>query len=245
MSLDHLDLLATDCDAFVSAIAAGPAEAPIAGCPGWTLTDLGAHLGGVQRWARAAILTSAVPHLDPADDPVPSEPAALAAWVRAGADRLLATLYAVDPAAPTWHPFPVEPKVTGLWRRRQAQEASVHRWDAERAIGLQPTIETEFAADGVDEYWTVMLPRVVSRESLTVPRSVLEVRLTDTGGRWVIDGREGAVALAAAGVEPEADISGPALDVLLRLWGRPVTDGVVTVAGDEAVAGEWLALGGP
>ncbi|MDO9173255.1 MAG: maleylpyruvate isomerase family mycothiol-dependent enzyme [Actinomycetota bacterium] len=245
MSLDHLDLLATDADAFVSAIANGPSDAPIAGCPGWTLTDLGAHLGGVQRWARAAILTGAVPHLDPADDPVPSEPAALAAWVRAGADRLLATLHSVDPSAPTWHPFPVEPKVAGLWRRRQAQEASVHRWDAERAIGMQPTIDTEFAADGVDEYWTVMLPRVVSRESLTVPRSVIAVRLTDTGGSWVIDGREGTVVLAAAGVEPAAEISGPALEVLLRLWGRPIPDGSVQIAGDETAAGEWLALGGP
>lgn len=245
MSLDHLALLADDLDAFVAALATGPATAEIAGCPGWTLAELGVHLGSVHRWARHAILHGAPPQPDDiAADPAPAELPEITAWVRAGADRLLVALHELDPDGPTWHPFPVEPKLAGLWRRRQAQEASVHRWDAQRAIGLSPTIDTAFADDGVDEYWGVMLPRMLSRESKPVPASVIGVSLTDTGTTWTIDGRGGSVQPAAAGVEATAVLTGTAEAVLLRLWGRPVPAGAVTITGDAAVADDWLALGG-
>ena len=244
MSLDHLALLADDLDAFVAAVANGPATAEIAGCPGWTLADLGVHLGSVHRWAREAILTGAMPQLDSAADPAPTDLAGISAWVRAGADRLLEALHELDQDRPTWHPFPVEPKVAGIWRRRQAQEASVHRWDAQRAIGLSPSIEAEFAEDGVDEYWTVMLPRLCTRESQTAPASVLAVEVTDTDRRWVIDGRSGTVQQAEDGVAAAAGLRGHAQDVLLRLWGRPVPDGSVTLTGDTTVAEAWLAMGG-
>jgi len=244
MTLDYLSLLAADIAAFTAALDTGSPEAEVAGCPGWTLSALGTHLGGVHRWARAAIITGAVPQLDAANDPAPTDPAGIAAWVRDGGERLVTTLQDLDPLQPTWHPFPVEPKVAGLWRRRQAQEASVHRWDAERAVGLTPTIATAFAADGIDEYWSVMLPRVISGESLSAPPSVFATSTTDTNERWIVDGRSGAVLLAAVGVEPAAEVRGTALDVLLHMWGRPVVDGALQVTGDPAVAGEWSALGG-
>lgn len=244
MTLDHLALLATDAEAFAVAVETGPADAPIAGCPGWRLPELGAHLGGVHRWARAAIITGAVPQLDPAADPAPSELGQLAVWLREGAERLLATLHDLDPQQPTWHPFPVEPKVAGLWRRRQAQEASVHRWDAQRAVGQSPSIDAEFAADGIDEYWTVMLPRLITREHLVVPSTTFAAETTDTGQRWVVHGGSGRVEIAAPGVEPAACIRGDAQHVLLSLWGRPVPANAVSTSGDPAVADSWLALGG-
>lgn len=90
------------------------------------------------------------------------------------------------------------------------------------------------------------VPSVCSPPSApsSLPTESIGVRITDTGGTWVIDGRDGTVAMAAAGVEPQAELSGAAVDVLLQLWGRPVTEGAVKAAGDETVADEWLALGG-
>ena len=224
-------------------MSAGAPDAPIAGCPGWTLSDLARHVGTVHRWARAAVLTADVPRLAPDSDPMPTPPEGMAQWLRDGAERLVTTLEATDPAAPTWHPFPVEPKLAGLWRRRQCQETFVHRLDAELAIGHTPVIDDELAADGVDEYWNVMLPRMLSREGLTTPGSVLAVRLTDAPGAWVVDGRSGAVALAPI-VEPQASISGSSAAMLLRLWGREVAAGAISVSGDADVAAAWLTLGG-
>ena len=244
MTLDFLSLLAADAEAFAAAIETGPAAAEIAGCPGWTVSELGTHLGFIHRWARAAILSGAMPQLDPASDPSPDDLVGIAGWVRDGAARLLTTLHELDPQQPTWHPFAIEPKVAGLWRRRQAQEASVHRWDAQRAIGLAPTIEAEYATDGVDEYWTVILPRVISRQKLAVPTSVFAVETTDTEQRWVVDGGGGTVSLGPEGAAASARLRGDAESVLLMLWGRPVPDGVVEVSGDRAVADAWLALGG-
>jgi uncharacterized protein (TIGR03083 family) len=244
MSLDHLTLLAADIDAFADAMATGPLDAPVAGCPGWTVAALGAHLGGVHRWARAALVTADVPRIDAAADPAPTQGAALGEWIRTGGAALIATLHDTPPDAPTWHPFPVSPKVAGLWRRRQAQEASVHRWDAQHAIGVDATIGAALADDGVDEYWRVMLPRLVSREGQAVPTNPFAVSLTDTGTRLVLDGHDGTVRLLPHDAHADAEVRGDAASVLLRLWGRPVPVDALTVEGDQGVADAWLRLGG-
>ena len=198
----------------------------------------------MHRWARAAIVTGAAPQVDPADDPSPTDLVGIAGWVRDGGERLVTTLQNLDPRQPTWHPFPVEPKVAGLWLRRQAQETAVHRWDAERAVGCAAAIEMTLAADGIDEYWTVMLPRVLSRERRAVPASVFATSTTDTSERWIVDGRSGELLVAAPEVQPAAEVRGTALAVLLCIWGRPVDDDALQVAGSPEVAGEWLSLGG-
>jgi len=242
MSLDHLSHLSHDAAALADAVATGDQAAPIAGCPGWTLHQLAVHVGGVHRWARVAILTAAPPVIDAAHDPAPPDAAGAAQWLRDGAARLLDTLRGLDPAAPTWHPFPIEPKVAGLWPRRQAQETAVHRIDAELAIGRPATIDAAFAADGVDEYWHIMLPRMLTREGRTPPVSTVAVELTDTGHRWVADGATGGVRVVSG--DAPALLRGTAADMLLRLWGRPVAPGAITIEGDQAVAAEWLSLGG-
>jgi uncharacterized protein (TIGR03083 family) len=237
----HLRHLADDIEAVASAVETGPADAPIAGCPGWNLVDLGQHLGFIHRWARHAVLTG-TPLREELPDPAPSEPSALAAWLRSGGDDLLAALRAIDPDAPTWHPFPV-PRVAAVWPRRQAQEASVHRWDAQHAIGMDATIDADHAADGIDEYFGVMLRRLVQRARLVVPPSVFAAECTDTGDRWVVHGVDEDIE-PATGLEPQATVRGPAQWVLLRLWGRPVPSGSAVVVGDPVVAAAWLALGG-
>jgi uncharacterized protein (TIGR03083 family) len=242
MSLDHLALLRRDLDQFAAAVATGPADAPIAGCPGWTLTDLGVHLGEVHRWVLGALAVGAPPTPDPADAAPTTGLDDLAAWLRDGGDRLHSTLSAIDPTAPTWHPFPVEPKVAGLWPRRQAHEASVHRWDAQHAIGLDASIDPAFAADGIDEYWTIMLPRMLTREQRSTPSTRIAVQTTDTNHRWVIDGSSGLPVLDDADAPVAGELLGPAETVLLHLWGRPAQGDTLT--GDQGVIAAWLALGG-
>ena len=159
----------------------------------------------------------------------------MAAWLRAGGAVLLAELRALDPDATVWNPFPVT-NVGAVWPRRQAQEASVHRWDVERAIGLDPDIDPVLAADGIDEYFWLALPRLMAREGVEAPERSLRVRTTDTGDEWHVTAVDGAIVEADG--DPSTTMTGPAADVLLALWRRPA--GAVDVDGDES----WLALGG-
>lgn len=241
MTIDHLAAIERDSHRLADIAATGDPSAPIAGCPGWTLHGLVEHMGSVQRWARQAILTAAPPKIDPGDDPAPPDAAGVAQWLRDGAECLLSTLRAADPASPTWHPFPVEPKVAGLWRRRQSQEVFVHRIDGELAVGIVPNIDADLALDGVDEYWTVMLPRMLTREQKSTPASVLQARVGDRV--WTVDGGSGLPVLAPQATAA-ATISGAPADMLLRLWGRPVAEGAIRVEGDARMAADWLALGG-
>ncbi len=240
--IDFFGQLDVDIDAFAAAVEACPLDAPVVACPGWDLADLAAHLGGVHRWVIGALEAGGPP--TPNDsDPSPADAVELAAWVRTGGARMLGMLRPLAADAPVWHPFPVA-KVAAVWPRRQAQEASVHRWDAQFAAGLPATISTAMSVDGIDEYLGVMLPRLVIREHLALPSSTVRFVATDTGDSWTVDGRSGSVVAAAEGSRSEATINGRAEDVLLSVWHRPIPADAVTIEGDTEVADAWLALGG-
>ncbi len=120
----------------------------------------------------------------------------------------------------------------------------IHRWDAEQAIGAEATLDAGLAADGIDEYFGVMLPRLVVREHLTLPVGSVHVHLTDVPGEWTAKEEGGQVALTRGHVKGEAAIRGRAEDVLLALWRRPVPEGALDLVGDPSVAEAWLSLGG-
>jgi uncharacterized protein (TIGR03083 family) len=242
VDLDHLTLLRRELGQFVAALERGPQTAPIAACPDWDLQRLGAHVAFVHRWATAALLTAASP--PPKEIPqAPADAAALVQWVAEGGAALLDALARVPADAPTWHPFPA-PMKAGVWRRRQLHEMVVHRWDAQHAIGDADPIEPAVASDGIDEYFSMMLPRRIIRDGGEVPRSSLHVHCTDTAGEWLVtsDGRE--LALRREHAKGDAALRGPAESLLLALWGRGHRPPVIDVVGDTAVADSWLALGG-
>lgn len=240
---EHLDHLADDIDRMANVLDAGPLDAPVPWCGEWTVGDLGVHLGSVHRWATFAVRHARPPGAEDIIDEAPQDAdgAELAAWLRAGGDRLIDELAAMDIDAPTWHPFPVA-KVGAVWPRRQAQEAAVHRWDAEQAVGRTPTIDAALAADGIDEYFVLALPRLMHREHVGAPAESLLVRTVDTGDEWHVAAGEGSVVVVADPAQvPAATVSGSAEHVLLALWGRPIPPGAVTVEGADP---GWLSLGG-
>ncbi|MCU1504322.1 MAG: hypothetical protein JWM12_3676 [Ilumatobacteraceae bacterium] len=239
----YLDHLGNDIEAFAAALDTGPLDAPVPWCGAWRLADLGVHLGEVHRWATGAIIRAEPGSSQAADDPAPDDPSELGRWLRAGGERLLAALRELDLEAPTWHPFPV-PKVGAVWPRRQAQEAAMHRWDAQHAIGLAATIDPALAADGIDEYFAVALPRLMRREGVVAPEAPILVRTTDTDDQWLVAARDGVIVDlddVEPAVEPVVEVSGSAEHVLLGLWRRPLATGAITVSG--APLG-WLDLGG-
>ena len=211
---------------FAAVLDSGDLGAAVPRCPGWTLTDLAHHLGGVQRWARTALVEKR-----PGDDALSYAPVdrdALAAWFRDGAGALLGVLRATSPDAECWN-FGPKPRTAAFWFRRQAHEATVHAGDAVRSQGGSSTIDPELARDGIDEIVGMFYPRQVHlRRTEPVARPVA---LVTDGGRWVLgDG------------DPVAEVAGDAGTLLLLLWRRiGPAEAPIEVAGDRAALDALLA----
>jgi len=240
----YLGHLQQDVERFAVAVRRGPLDAPVSGCPGWDLRTLTAHMGVIHRWARHCAANGSPPESRDPYQPAPDLDAdALADWLVSGGDALIDVLRTIDLDGPTWHPFPA-PKLGRLWPRRQAQETSIHRWDAEHATGPATPIDPELASDGVDEYLDLVMRRNVTRESATLPVGSLHIHCTDAHGEWLVTLDDG-FELERAHAKGAAALRGPAEALLLRLWNRD-TDRAdeLSPVGDESVLDAWLALGG-
>jgi hypothetical protein len=115
------------------------------------------------------------------------------------------------------------------------QEAAVHRWDIQTAVGLVPVaIGEDVASDSIDEFLASTLPWCI-RVDKPLAGSV-HIHCTDTQGEWFVhaDGRvkphhaRGAVA-----------IRGAASDILLALYKRiPIEN--LEIIGDAALARRFV-----
>ncbi|MGI9156151.1 MAG: maleylpyruvate isomerase family mycothiol-dependent enzyme [Marmoricola sp.] len=208
---DLLDVVAREAAAFAEALRSTDAGVPVAGCPGWSLADLGRHLGGVHRWARAALGT------EPSDEPPregpssPADDADLPAWIAEGAAELVGALRDADPDRPCWTMAP--PATARFWLRRQAHETTLHRWDAQQCLGAATPIAGDVALDALDESIAMLLPRQVRLGRLPKASEVIHLVAGDT--RFVItsdDRRPDAPPLAVVSGAPDT--------LLLLLWGR-------------------------
>lgn len=225
MALDHLAAIAADSERVADLAVHGDLTKPVPSCPGWTLHDLVDHLGEVQRfWAenvRAADPGSPWPgEVSPADSDV-------AGWMRECTAALLDALRAAGDDAPCWTWWG-EPQSVEAVKRHQVQEAAVHRWDAEAAIGTPNPLPPDVAHDGVGEFLEIML----GNDAASVPGTVA-LASTDTGGRWVVGSDD----------VPVAEISGTASDLVLSLY-RRVGPSALSVTGDNAVTTAFLAAAG-
>jgi len=237
----YLVHLRRESELFAAAIDAGPHDAPVPSCPGWDVARLTLHLGVIHRWARHCALFA-----DPPDDRTQFEPSDrdLAEWFREGAADLVTTLAEIDHDGPTWHPFTVT-RVGRVWPRRQAHETAMHRWDIESAVGEPGPLDAELASDGIDEYFELALPRLLTREGIALPAGSFHVHCTDVEGEWIAWNADGELHLEREHRKGDAALRGPAEAVLLRLWNR-VDDSnpELSSVGDEAVRTAWLSLGG-
>ncbi|MDT7742931.1 MAG: hypothetical protein QOE59_2009 [Actinomycetota bacterium] len=231
----YLTHLETACARFSAALARGDLTTPVPGCEPWRLLDLAHHVGGVQRWARVAVLEG---HPNGTTDDQPSDHAALVAWFDEGAAAIAGTLREAGPDAPCWS-FGPTPRTARFWFRRQAHEATVHAHDAETAAGTSggpAALPTELALDGIDEVVTMFLPRQVRLGRTVLPGTRIAV-VSDEGPAWEIAG-EGAPE------GPAATVRGGAEALLLWVWRRVGTDDPrIAVEGDRAAVDAVLAAG--
>ena len=109
---------------------------------------------------------------------------------------------------------------------------------------MTPDIDAEMASDGIDEYLTVALPRVLSGEGVTVPTTTLHIHCTDVDGEWLIVPSDDGLVITREHANGDAALRSPAAAIFAGLWGRQGAAGEIDIAGDADVAASWLAIGG-
>jgi uncharacterized protein (TIGR03083 family) len=171
----------------------------------------------VHRWATEIVRTGEAVEREEH----PPATAQLRSWFDAGAHALCQALEDTDPERPCWT-FGFPPARAGFWRRRQAFETAVHHFDVAHATGTPFELDPSMAARGVTEVVTFTYPRQVALERTPSLAQSVRLRATDAGDAWTL----------GSSVEPRAEIAGPAVALLLMLWGR--THEPLTRSGDAA-----------
>ncbi|MEV0676626.1 maleylpyruvate isomerase family mycothiol-dependent enzyme [Actinosynnema sp. NPDC050436] len=237
--MEHQDFLDQARDQYhairAAAVAAGP-DVPVPTCPGWDVRALVHHLAGVNSWALAALTTPADGGRPRAEHRPDGWEELLAWWDErfTAMNRLLAD---VGPDAPAWT-F-TGPSTAGFWSRRQAHELAIHRLDVEHALHgpeVPPLLfDTQFAADGVTEFLTVLLVRL-ARERPVTREGRLLWHAADAGRTWevrLVPGQPPAtVAAAGSGTDHDATVAGTADALYRAAWDRP--SGAI-VSGDRSL----------
>ena len=218
----QLPSLRADGERIVEVLRTAPASAPVPGCPGWDVTELGSHVLGI--YEKVGFVLSTDRSLAEHHEVTGPGGEGLAAAVEASFERLTGLLERRDSDEPTW--TWAGPRQVRFWVRRMAAETLVHRADAESALGERTAIAPEAAADALDEYLSWLLPVLGAR------RVGASVRLSagDVDAHWAID----------AGPGPAVAAEGRAEDLLLVTFNRRPR-AALTVDGDVDALDRWLA----
>jgi len=211
--------------------------AAVPSCPGWTLSDLLAHVAGsFSDWWTHTLTSGPDDEVDAAGymathpSPVPEQPSDAVALLADAAVGWLAKAEAVDPAKPTWT-FD-GPGRADFWFGRASTECAVHLWDARGAFEPGPTVPAERAVDVITETIQGLLPHVLGatdRLGVPLPTSTLGIVADDVDGEWVVTATASG-PVTDSGASPDVVIRGPVSDVCLFLHGREAPGVEVTGA---------------
>ncbi|WP_187774150.1 maleylpyruvate isomerase N-terminal domain-containing protein [Lolliginicoccus suaedae] len=233
----------------IAATSPGALALPVPTVAGWTVENVVRHTTKVHLWVLAALrLPASAPMPDSADLPaVPRGEACIDAY-RDAVTQLADDLARRDPDQPTTT-F-LGPRAVEWWARRQAHEATIHRFDIDYALsaaggGGPADADPAGAADGIDEWCQVMIPRALAKGSTVCAdldgRSV-HIHGTDTDhAEWMIRFADGQAIITHEHGKGDVALRGRAQDLLLALWRREPLD-KLAVHGDRALA-EALTAG--
>jgi uncharacterized protein (TIGR03083 family) len=237
---EYLDAITRESAALADAAQRAGLESRVPSCPEWTVADLVAHVGEVQQWARVTVEERVSERISRRTLPPAPSGAELLPWFRSQAPALVRVLAATGAATPVWSW--TDDRTAHFWYRRQANEAAVHRWDAENVAGNPEPIETRLAADGVDESLGMLAFR--TRDQLVGSGETVHLHCTDVpvgvGGEWFVTLQPDGPRIERRHDKGDVAARGTASDLDLFVWGRvPVS--TFEVFGDAALLDRFQA----
>jgi uncharacterized protein (TIGR03083 family) len=244
MALDYLAHLHRDSDRFLSLLRRADPSLRVPSCPDWGVDDLLWHLGEVQHFWGTVVRDRLQDDEDYDEPDRPDGRDGLVAFFEESSASLQDALARTDPAEVVfmWS----DDKTAGYVRRRMAQEALIHRLDAELTVGDVTGLDPALASDGVDEVLTKFFGGLPDWGTFAPAGGGISVEAVDTGlvvpvevGRWAgtspntgktyddpaIEVRPGSATTAV--------VRGAAGDLDAWLWGR-ADPSRLDVEGDQA-----------
>lgn len=241
----HCRALALEVERYVEAVTGADFTRPVPACPGWDVAELVRHIGAVHRWAERMVHDGAGERLDrrELDLRLPPDVNDLPAWLGSGGEALVATLRVADPDASMWA-WGADPHVR-FWSRRMLHETTVHRADAELALGHDPVIDAGIAGDGIDELLDNLSSAARFAPNVAALRGdgeSMQLEGTDAGANWVVRLEPSGYTWTRGRAHASVGVRAPVADLLLLLYRRmPLADARFACEGDLAVLARWLA----
>jgi uncharacterized protein (TIGR03083 family) len=234
----YVDAIRSDGAALADAAGAAGLDTRVPSCPLWSVGDLLGHIGRIHRWVARLVEQRAVergPHWSEAEPPDERE---LLAWFAGGVTVLADALETAGPDAPVWSWTP--DATSGFWARRQAQETSIHRYDAQVAAGRPEPPAGTLAADGIDELFAV-IPYWPSAPRVRGDGETVHLHCTDRDGEWLVKLVPDGVVVTPEHAKGDVAVRGTASDLFLFLYGRVGTD-TLDVFGDAPLLAHFREL---
>lgn len=215
---------------------------PVPTCPPWSVARLVKHTGVVHRWVTHMVTARSGERVDRRDVEagLPADEAAYPAWLAAGAAPLMVALRSAGPGAGVWT-WGAEQR-SSWWARRMLHETTVHRTDAELALGIEPVVDPVVAADGIEELLTNLpaAPRPGEHLAELPQGESLHLHATDSEGEWVIRFTDGTVTWSRGHEKATTAVRGPVGLLLGVGYGRvPGSDPRLAVSGDPSLVDVW------
>jgi uncharacterized protein (TIGR03083 family) len=237
-----------------AAAAAGP-DAAVPTTPGWTITDLVAHVVLTQHWV-AEIIERRI--TDPTQLPtemavLPADPGEWQAWLAESTQRFVSACSDDALDAPVFNAAGDERSGTRFWMSSVLNESVVHGFDAANAADRPDDIDADIAAALISNHlamltsrtWEIQRPE--SAHAIRGTGQTLQWRATDTAddaGAWYIERRPEGATWRRETQPADVTVTGPARSLLLAMTGRlPLIDRAatdITIDGDTGLAQHWI-----
>ena len=242
----HCDNLAAELWTMAATIDGADPDLPVPTCGDWDLQLLIEHTGRIHRWATAIVgkLSPRRLYRKAADWPLPTFPEEYAGWLTNGGRELMEVLRDADPQAPSWA-WGADQHVR-FWARRMLHETTVHRCDAQLALGVPTPVDPAVAVDGIEEflenlpYAANFAPGV---RHLRGDAARLRLSCVDEDEDWTISLHEDGFAWERSDPDAPSDavVVAEAADLYLWVWGRiGLDDSRVDVRGEGGLLRHWV-----